>query len=276
MAIPFLEVEMTAGGFRMSEEHYPIQRLLKLRKLTRAIADLLRGQLIDYLATLRPMFLPRSIFGEYVQGGAKESVRGAEKVYLQLQSLYASVAKAKPYNLEQELRSPINLENSALEITPVEYSHIVTSDGQSKAVAVTSPFKWVLTYTGFSPARLQQLLANPNRIDEETHRFVLHYTALRVALASHPGLPRLFEGLRFPIGSGRMPEFGELPLTYISSRISSIRPPDELIVESTEISGQNAFEEIVNLDDLRNLEDPIHTQLLELARSHGELIVAEG
>ncbi len=73
------------------------------------------------------MFLPRSILGEYVQGGAKESVRGAEKAYLQLQSLYASVAKAKPYNLEQELRSPINLENNAMEITPLEYSHIVAA-----------------------------------------------------------------------------------------------------------------------------------------------------
>ncbi len=149
------------------------------------------------------MFLPRSILGEYVQGGAKESVRGAEKAYLQLQSLYASVAKAKPYNLEQELRSPINLENNAMEITPLEYSQIVSSDGQSKTIAVTSPFKWVLTYTDFSPARLQELLANRNRTDEETHRFILHYVALRVALASHPGLPRLFEGLRFPISSGR-------------------------------------------------------------------------
>jgi len=259
----------------MSEEHYPIQRLLKLRKLTRAMADLLRGQLIDYLATLRPMFLPRNILGEYVQGGAKESVRGAEKAYLQLQSLYASVANAKPYNLEQELRSPIDIENTALEITPLEYSYIVSTDGQSKTIAVTSPFKWVLTYTGFSTARLHELLANQNRIDEEVHRFILHYTALRVALASHPGLPRLFEGLRFPVSSGRMPEFGELPLTYISSRVSSIRPPDELIIESTEISGQNAFEEIVNLDDVRNLEDPIHTQLLELARSHGELAAVD-
>jgi hypothetical protein len=276
MAIPFLEAEMTAGGFRMSEEQYPIQRLLKLRKLTRAIADLLRGQLLDYLTTLRPMFMPRSIFGEYVQGGVKESVRGAEKVYLQLQNLYASVANTKPYNLEPELRTPLILENAALEITPLEYSHVVTGDGQSKTIAVTSPFKWILTYSGFSPARLQELLANRNRIDEEARRFVLHYTALRVALASHPGLPRLFEGLRFPISSGRMPEFGELPITYISSRISSIRPPDELIIENAEISGQNAFEEIVNLGDLRNLEDPIHTQLVELARSHGELTAATG
>ncbi len=258
----------------MPEEQYQIQRFLKLRKLTRAIADLLRGQLTDYLATVRPMFLPRNILGEYVQGGAKDSVRGAEKVYLQLQSLYASVASAKPYNLVQELRPPIQIESPSLEITPVEYSHIVTGDGQSKTINVTSPFKWVLTYAGFPPAKLQALLTDRNRVDEETHRFVLHYAALRMALAVHPGLPRLFDGLGFPISSGRAPEFGELPLTYISSRISSIRPPDELIIESTEISGQDAFEEIVNLDDLRNLGDPTHTQLLELARSHGELAAA--
>ncbi len=254
----------------MPEEHYPIQRFLKLRKLTRAIADLLRGQLTDYLATLSPMLRPKSILGEYVQGGAKESVRNSERTFLQLQRSYAAVANTKPYNLLNELRSPVEIENSAVEITPVEYSHVVTGDGQSKTIAVSSPFKWVLTYAGFSPAKLQELLANRNRMNEETHRFVLHYTMLQVLLASHPGLPRLFEALRFPISSGHICQFGELPVTYISSYVSSIRPADDLIIESTEVSGQNAFEEIVSLNDLWSLEDPLKSQLLELARNHGE------
>lgn len=254
----------------MPEERYPIQRFLKLRKLTRAIADLLRGQLTDHLATLSPMLRPKSILGEYVQGGVKESVRNSERTFLQLQRSYAAVANAKPYNLLNELRSPVEIESSAIEITPVEYPHVVTADGQTKTIAVISPFKWVVAYAGFSPAKLQEMLANRNRMNEETHRFVLHYTVLQVLLASHPGLPRLFEALRFPISSGHISQFGELPVTYISSYVSSIRPADDLIIESTEVSGQDAFEEIVSLDDLRSLADPLKSQLLDLARAHGE------
>jgi hypothetical protein len=258
----------------MPDEHYDIQKFLKLRKLTRAIADLLRGQLSDYIATLTPMLRPRSIFGEYIQGGAKESVRGADKAFLQLQRLYTTVVNAKPYNLLTELRVPIQLESATVELTPLEYSHVVSSDGGSKTIAVTSPLKWALTYTGFSLAKLQDLLADRNRMNEETHRFVLHHTALHVVLNSHPGLPRLLEALRFPVSSERFPAFGELPIACISSSVSTLRPSDELIIESTEISGRDAFEEVVNLDDLRNLEDPLKAQLMEIARSQGEGVVA--
>jgi hypothetical protein len=254
----------------MADEHYDIQKFLKLRKLTRSIADLLRGQLSDYIATLTPMLRPKSIFGEYVQGGAKESVRGADKAFLQLQRLYTAVINAKPYNLLTELTAPIQLDSASVEITPLEYSHVVSSDGGSKTIAVTSPLKWVVTYAGFSIAKLQELLANRNRMNEETHRFVLHYTALHVVLNSHPGLPRLLEALRFPVSSERFPQFGEMPIACISSSVSTIRPSDELIIQSTEISGRDAFEEVVNLDDLRNLQDPLKSQLLELAKSHGE------
>lgn len=65
----------------MPEEHYDIQKFLKLRKLTRAIADLLRGQLSDYIATLTPMLRPRSIFGEYIQGGARKAFVGRTKPF---------------------------------------------------------------------------------------------------------------------------------------------------------------------------------------------------
>lgn len=258
----------------MPDEHYDIQKFLKLRKLTRAIADLLRAHLTDYVATISPMLRPKSIFGEYIQGGSKEIVRGADKAFLQLQRLYTTVVNAKPYNLLTELRAPIQLESTAVEITPLEYAHTVSSDGGSKTIAVTSPLKWVLTYSGFSLTKLQELLADRNRMNEETHRFVLHYTALHTVLNSHPGLPRLLEAVRFPVRSERFPQFGEMPILCISSLVSTIRPSDELIIESTEISGRNAFEEVVNLDDLRNLRDPLKTQLVEIARSHGEEMAA--
>ena len=68
------------------------QHLLQLRKLTRAVSDQLRGQLKDYLVTLSPLIRPRTVLGDYVQGSLKETVRGADKTFKDLQSLYESVA----------------------------------------------------------------------------------------------------------------------------------------------------------------------------------------
>jgi len=258
----------------MPDEHYDIQKFLKLRRVTRAIAELLRGQLTEYIGTIMPMLRPKSVFGEYIQGGSKETVRGADRAFQQLQHLYTSVLNAKPYSLPGELSSPIQLESTAVEITPLDYAHVISSDSGSKTITVTSPLKWVATYTGFSLATLEQLLADRNRTNDDTHRFVLHHAALHTVINSHPGLPRLLQALRFAVTSERFPQFGGLPILCISSAVSTIRPSDELIIESTEISGRDVFEEVVNLDDLRNLQDPLKTQLLDIARSHGEEVAA--
>jgi hypothetical protein len=260
----------------MSGESYSIQRLLSLRKLTRAIADLLRAELKDYLSALAPLFRPRNVLGDYVQG-AKEGIRGSEKSLLELQRLYTTVAGAKPYHLANELKPPFEMTSSMPEVIPVEYIHVAKGDMGNKAVLMTSPLKWTLIYSEYSPKKLKELLASQNPANEEMHRFVLHYLVLHVMMTSNPGTSKLFDGLRLPISSGRLVEFGDLPLTNISACVSTIRPPDSVIIESTEISGQNAFEEIINLDDLRTLEDPLKSRLIELARTHGvELAMSAG
>ena len=261
----------------MSGEPYSIQRLLSLRKLTRAIADLLRAELKDYLSAMAPLLRPRNVLGDYVQGASKEGSRGSEKALLELQRLYTTVAAAKPYHLANELKPPFEITSSMPEMIPVEYTHVAKGETGNKAVLMTSPLKWTLIYSDYSPKKLKELLASQNPINEEMHRFVLHYLVLHVLMTSNPGISKLFHGLRFPISSGRLAEFGELPLTNISACVSTIRPPDIVIIESTEISGQNAFEEIVNLEDLLNLEDPLKSQLIELARTHGvELAMSAG
>ena len=254
----------------MSDETFTIQRLIKLRKLTRAIGDALRGQLTDYLATLAPVLRPKNVFGEYVRGGTKEAGRNAEKHFLQLQQVYSLAASARPYGLPGELKAPADLQSSAVELYPAQYPHVATVNGQKRSVLVTSPFRWVLAYAGYSPEKLQELLLNANRPDEDTHRFVLHHAMLHVVLSSQPGVSRLFEALRFRVTSTRLPQFGELPVSLISSWVAALRPPDDLIVDTTEISGQNTFEEVVDLDKLRQLEDPLRSQLAALVKAHGE------
>src|SRR5438128_4495538 len=131
-------------------EEFTTQRLLALRKLTRGMADLLRGQAKDYLTTLGPLFRPRSILGGYTESNPRETVPGAERAFKELQGLHESVAGGKPFGLPKELNPPIELTSSTLEMTPFEYAHS-TQGAAANAVAVTGPSRWVLNYTGSNP-----------------------------------------------------------------------------------------------------------------------------
>jgi hypothetical protein len=253
----------------MTDEHYSTQRMLVLRRLTRAISELLHGQLREYLSALAPLLRPRSILGDYVQGGTREGLKGSEKALQELQSTYRTVASSKPFNLPHELRIPLRIASSPLEITPAEYTYTAKTDQQSKVIVVTSPLRWLLTYAGFSLGQLRALLADQNRTDEDTSQFILHYTALSVILSQQPAVKQVFEALRFPLSADRSPEFGELPLTYVSSTVPTVRPPDEVLIESTELSGRNVFEEVVDVDAILAMRDAGKDRLLDLIKSQG-------
>src|SRR5262245_59180867 len=119
------------------DEPYSTKRLLALRKLTRAVADLLRGQLREHLATLAPLFRPRTVLGEHVRGNVKETVKAADTAFKELQTLYETVAAAKPFGLPKELTSPLEPMAAGLEMAAVEYVHAARTDGQGKTVTVT-------------------------------------------------------------------------------------------------------------------------------------------
>jgi hypothetical protein len=226
----------------------------------------------EHLATLSPLLRPTNVLGEYVQGHTRGAVKGADKAFRDLQALHDATAAAKPFSVPKELKTPIELLSSTVEISPMEYVHVATANGESKTVTVTSPLKWALSYSGFGPGRLRDVLAGRAGNTVELPQFLLHALVIHIVLKYQPGLMNIFELLRFPSAAERFPGFGELPVTCISSAISTVRPPDDVIIESTEISGMDVFEEIVNLDDIRKLQDPLQARLLDLLKSHGEQI----
>lgn len=251
------------------EESFSTQRLLALRKLTRAMSELLRGQMKDYLSTLAPLFRPRHVLGNYVGSGAYEASRTGEKAFRELQELYQTIAASKIYRLHTELKTPLEVINPQLEMTPVEYTHLATSGGESKTVVISKPLKWVLTYGGFGPGRLQELIDSEHRTGDQLQQFVLHYLMMHTVVTRQPGLLQIMEALHFPLTIERSAPFGDLPIIYITSSISTLRPPDDLLVESTEVSGMNTFEEVVQLEDVAKIRDPLKEQLLEITNSHG-------
>jgi hypothetical protein len=75
--------------------------------------------------------------------------------------------------------------------------------------------------------------------------------------------------VQIPFSTTQAEEFGELPLTEISSAVSTTTPPDEGILRSTGISGTDAFEEIVNLDGIEKIPNPLKEQLWTIVQGHG-------
>jgi hypothetical protein len=248
------------------------QSLLVLRKLTRAIADNVRAQMTEYLTTLAPLLRPKVVLGDYVEDGSKESTRRSDKAYKELQALHEKVAGTKPFNLPRELTPPLRLSGSGLEITAVDTPYVIQSGSESRTIMVRSPLTWILTYGGFAPTRLPELLKTKLRPGEELGQLVLSYL-MHVVTTNSPGLMQTFEALHFPITTTTIPEFGPLPITRIGVAISTTRPSDAVILESAELTGMDAFEEIVNVDDLAHLRDPLKERLLELGRQHAPELV---
>ena len=251
------------------EAEYSTQQLLALRKATRAIAELLRGQMKDYVSTLAPLFSPRNVLGNYAERGAYQASHTGEKAYSELRDLYQKIGQSKLYQLPSDLKTPLEVINTQLEMTPVEYTHQATNDGENKSIVITSPLKWALTYRGFGISRFREVLANRDRSSDDVQQFVLHYLMMNSVVTKQPGLANILEQLHFPISVEYLTEFGDVPLTYISSSISTVRPPDRVLLESSEVSGMNAFEELVRLEDIPRLRDHLKEQLLKIATPDG-------
>ncbi len=245
------------------------QELLDLRRLTRGVAELLRGELLQYLGTLMPLVRPRTILGHYVQGAGKDAVRGADKIFKDLQGAYESIASARPFNLPRDLKPPLPLESNTLEFEPLEYSQVLKSRGTTKTVTITSPLRWVVYYAGYPPQKLQDALREGDTAGVDIHEHVLNHVALNVAFFHQKGVPALFEAIRFPISTHHLAELGNLPITVISAAIPTVRPPDERIIESTELSGTDAFEEVVDVAAIREMPDPLRDRLFALLDAQG-------
>jgi hypothetical protein len=242
------------------------QKLLELRRLTRSVADLLRGELKQYLATLMPLFQPRTLLGHYIQGASKEPVRGADRVFKDLVAAYEGVSGSRPFSLPRDLKPPLPVDSNALEFVPFVYPHTAKGKKATKTVTVTSPLRWVLSYSGYGPDRLREALAAGDSSGATILEQVLHHVLLNVAF-QQKGVAPLFEALRFPGSTHHFPELGNLPITVISTAVPTVRPPDETIIESTEISGSDAFEEVIDVAAVRELKDPMRERLVATLES---------
>ncbi len=244
-------------------EEFNISRLLFLRKVTRSVSDYLTAQLREQLNTVSPLLRPRRLLGDYIESGSPEQVVDADKNFAALNEIYAKAA-GKPFDLPRPLRSPLKPIGIALEIYPWEYLREIPSGSATTAITITSPVHFVISYaSGLSLSRLRQGVAGKEDLKQEDVReFVIRACLIRLMLEKYSGIASLFRSLRWEVSTETSPELGSLPLTTLTSPLASVLPPDNLILESTEMSGMSLFEEVVDVDVLSQVRDPL-TQKVE-------------
>ena len=252
-------------------ETFTIERVQALRRLTRAVADLLSEHVNAYLSTLAPLFRPRMVLGEHIRGAEKEPMKGADRAFREMQAVFDVVARAKPFTLARELKSPVDVSSVNLEIRPVEYQHETKVGGETRVVTVRSPLTWMLSYSGHDHGVLQDLLAHRTGANEELYDWLVHQLVLHAVVTNKPGLGEILGRLHFPLSVVKDPASGGLPLLRLSSPLSTVRPPDEVIMQSVELSGMDAFEEVINVEDIERMGDPLKDRLVGIARHHHEL-----
>lgn len=248
-----------------------IASLLRLRKLTRAVGDYFRNELNSQLRSLQPLFKPTNVLGEYVRNAPKQTLKTADASLKELRSLYMRVGHSKPFHFEDELQPPIDLFGSAAELTPVSYSYTPRSQGSSAEIIITSPLKWVLSYKGLGPGRLQELLMSTSgsaRI--ELQACLLHYLVLHIILSQEFGVAPILRALRFAVTVEFVEALGGLPMVYVAAPVSTRLPADEAIIQSTELSGASAFEEIIDPRSIERMSDPLRDSLVKLIQGLGE------
>jgi hypothetical protein len=239
-------------------QEFSIGRLLFLRKVTRAVSDHLVSELKGHLNTISPLLRPRRFLGDYIESGSPEQVVDADKNFSILSEIYAKAA-GKPFDLPRPLRPPLKPVGLTLEVYPWESLYEIQAGGMQKVVTITSPVRYVISYaSGLSLSRLRQGIAGrEEQKKEDVREFVIRCCLIHSMLGKNAGITALFRARRWEVTTEISRDLGGLPLTTLTAPLRSMLPPDDLILESTEMSGMPLFEEVVDVDAMSQIKDPL-------------------
>jgi hypothetical protein len=234
-----------------------LQELPDLRHRTEAVSRFLREQITAHLATLRPLFAAERVFGKYA--GGKIDVAEAERALTELQQNYKAFTR-KPYDLPENFDTNwLTLVGNALELHPWEYVHEV----QGKQVTLTSPVRWAINYrTNYNLAQVKTALDGKEAVRPDYLRqFVVNTLVLHSILNRNPGVPKLFQDLRYELKSDTTENLKGLPVFTVTSNIKSFRPADELISAAIAFSGVPSFIELLDIEATKQTADPLKSKL---------------
>jgi len=64
------------------------------------------------------------------------------------------------------------------------------------------------------------------------------------------------------------PQLGDLPLVTISAPFRTFRPADELVALASGLAGGASFAEILDVESVRNLSDPLRDETIAICHRH--------
>ena len=240
-------------------------KLLSLHGLTKDVAQVCLRHLKTQVEAMAPLFRPRRVLGDYIDSTGKEPVPGADRNLADLQELYARVA-IKPFDLRPELRTPLESVSTQFQFNEWEYTHAAETDGSWHSIRVTTPLTWVISYaTSYSLSTLRGVVAGSGQRDAEAVRaFVLRACLMHELFSKIPALTNLLEGLRYKVEIRRSPQLADLPLVTISAPFRTFRPADQLVAMAAGLAGGASFAEVLDVESVRNLADPLRDETVEL------------
>jgi hypothetical protein len=245
-----------------------LDQMMALRAATEAVSGWLRTELADRLESLRPLLVPRRYLGDHVRSAVHEDVKDADKVFELLQTSFREVS-GEPLRVSSRLDSPLEPIPGDLQLHPWEYAHEATSGSESRKLTVKSPVSWVLTHAapvGFGQVR-QMLRGEAARNDAQLRQFALNAVLMKIILDRSPGIGRLLQALRLTVSVAASPDTGKIPLCRLTSCVPAFRPADGVILSAVKLSGVPIFEELVDVETLDRIEDPIRAKVRQLAGS---------
>jgi hypothetical protein len=243
------------------------EQLADLREKTETIAQFLKDRLKGHLETIRPAFAPRRVLGKYT--GTRDGVAGEDKAFAQLQTQYQAVCRnpfALPPDLDQDMLA--NIDNQ-IDVHPWEYTYEAKGTKEAKTLTMNSPVRWVLTYSsGYTLAQVRQAVSGlQDRRSDYVRQFVVNALVMRFMFDHYPGIPQLLTDLRYEVRVEKGQGLGELPFVTVSACIPSFRPTDDLILTATRFSGVPAFIELLNVDAVPLLQDPLKLHIERMLHS---------
>lgn len=237
------------------------QEFLKLRGATEKISAELTKRVKHHLNVLRPLFVPRKLLGTYVRSGTMEEVPGSDKAFAELQERFSAVAQ-KPFGLSPKLKTPIPPITNRLEAVPFQYS--LSSEGATdKPITITSAAKWVISFhSDCSLGRLKAMLKGeePQQADD-MRQAVIHHLVPVIFFNRFADIGGLMEDLRYVVRTEELTEIGGLPVVTLEAPLKTFLPPDDFIEQITQLSGIPAFQEIIDLEALDSLLDPLRESI---------------
>ena len=255
------------NGPEPSTKPLTFEGLPQLRAKTEAISKYLQEQLTTHLETLRPILSPERLFGKSA-GSSKADTPHADRALAQLQQGYRSFV-ARPFDLPAEFDPYwLSLVGNRIALYPWEYSHEARNERETRSVTMTSPVRWVVSFTsGYTLSQFRHaILGEDERRPEHVRQFVVNALVMQAMLVSTPGLVSLFADLRYHVDTQSPPDLPKLPLTTVTAGLPSFRPADDVILAATNFSGISAFIELIDIDRLPHLQDPLRARIEERLR----------